>query len=1517
MKSRFFSLLNLMTLLLAQGAAAQGPAIFVTCRPDNDLWRVLQSNGVDTRRFAHAEQTVAAAPAGSGVLILADGYPDKTTVVESSVFAAASAKNLRIYIEYPAGVPGLKIAAPVNAGVERAVVSSDFFEPQLERLRILAINAKRFVGIEAARPHLVMARVAGFDTAVYGLPAKTHPILAEHPAGNILVSTTKLSHFVTGRYAPTDAVAAMWGRILAWAAPGAKVPPLRWTETVRASYGPNETLPRNYEKIAIERGVQWYEKSKLLVTEEDDAKVKQAMAANAGAEFGAPAVDEPSGDGKYGIMQCYLSGIGLDGKQKRNLVRRGDNQCEAAMTYALAAKYLGDKDHAEVGANLLDYYLFDSEARKGPRADPEHGAYGTIAWGVDHPAWWKANYGDDNARQMMGIMAAAAATGEQRWDEALALCLLANIRTTARTGFRADRLDIGPLTDNGWLHYFDANTVRMAPHFEAYLWACFLWAYHHTGDELLYDRTIRAIRRTMQNYPDGWQWTNGLAQEKARMLLPLAWLVRVKDTDEHRQWLRTVAEGLIGLQQECGAIREELGKPGMGAYPPPPSNEAYGGNEASLIQKNGDPVSDLLYTTNFAFLALHEAAAATGDPYYKQAEDKLAEFLCRIQVRSEVHPELDGAWFRGFDYDRWQYWASDADAGWGAWCAITGWTHPWITSVLMMRQMDTSLWDLTEKPTFVDEYNKHRPTMLPEDKIAAVEISQRVDKSASDIQVITPLDSRYSGIAGAHTLIDGSLAGAAHDSGDWLGFEGRDFEAIIDLGQITAVETIDVQFLHRQQWGIFLPESVEFAFSSDETNFSSSVPVGHDVPEREEKTVVRIIGAADLQLQSQFVKITARSMGKIPQWHKAGGRDGWLFVGEIMVNRAKPQRLSIIPYPSSVEFGQGRFGLNKDTRIVADAPNLRNAEHLCKTLSAGAGLPLKAAALHSENPDDNAILLQIDRSLESLGKEGYTLAVDSKGIRIAAAAPAGVFYGCQSLLQLFPPDVFASGAKAGDWTVPAVKIEDRPRFSWRGLLLDCSRMFWPTDVIKRQIDLAAMYKINRLHLHLTDDQGWRVEIDRYPKLTTIGAWRKEKGFRLTGDANVKPYGGFYTKQQLRQLVEYAAARHVTIVPEIEMPGHMVAAMTAYPQHSCTGGPHELWTSSGISKEVLCLGRDESIQFVKDILDAVLEIFPSQFIHIGGDEAPRDRWKTCARCQKRIKDLGLANEDELQGWFTGQISRYLASKGRRMVGWSEILHGVGDGLDAGAVVHSWLSPEYAVEAIGKGHDVIMSSHTHCYLDYSYGSISLADAYAFDPIPPGITLDNHKRVLGIQGNMWTEWVPTRDRLDYQVFPRLCAYAETGWSRPADKSLDDFLSRMKYHYAVLDALGVKYCKPAEDLKIWGKTVGRWLAEQVSPKAVVLEYDVSGVVDSAGVYEVLTLYTHGAHAAVIEWVALVQDGKEICRDTHEAWSGFEKRDIFYKLPLDEYKPHAQCKLRMSIYVPDNGTDSNGQVKIKKVAND
>jgi hypothetical protein len=315
---------------------------------------------------------------------------------------------------------------------------------------------------------------------------------------------------------------------------------------------------------------------------------------------------------------------------------------------------------------------------------------------------------------MMGTMAAAALLKSGRWNDALVKCLLANLRTTGPQGFRGNRLADDDLQKNGWEHYWKTDRVNLAPHYECWLWACFLWAFDRTGYEPFFDRAKSAIRLTMEAYPHKWRWTNGLQQERARMILPLAWLVRLEDSPQNRRWLRTVTRDMLRRQDACGAIAEEVGKAGTGAYGPPKTNEEYATTEAPLIQRNGDPLADLLYTVNFAFLGLHEAAAATGEAMYSRAADKLADFMCRVQVKSESHPELDGGWFRAFEFKRWEYWASNADWAWGAWCIESGWTQTWLASVLALRQMKTSFWDLTSKVGIRLPFERWRPVMLPD-----------------------------------------------------------------------------------------------------------------------------------------------------------------------------------------------------------------------------------------------------------------------------------------------------------------------------------------------------------------------------------------------------------------------------------------------------------------------------------------------------------------------------------------------------------------------------------------------------------------------------------------------------------------------------------------------------------------------------------------------------------------------------------------------------------------------------------
>jgi hypothetical protein len=361
---------------------------------------------------------------------------------------------------------------------------------------------------------------------------------------------------------------------------------------------------------------------------------------------------------------------------------------------------------------LLDYYLFNSIATRNEYGDPQHGAYGLIPWGISNHDWYKASYGDDNARFVISALITSSLLKTDRWDEKLMRSLLALLRTTGTNGFRGERIDLANFEQNGWKYYFQRDIINLSPHFEAYLWACFLWAYNQTGDNLFLERAEKGIINLMENYPDKLRWTNGLAQEKARMLLPLSWLVKVKNTPENKKMLRIVVDDIIKLQDTSGAIREELGSIEMGRYPPPQSNEAYGTNEASLIAKNGDPVSDLLYTTNFAFLGLHEASYVLEDPEIKKAVDLLAEFLCRIQVKSDKHPEINGGWMRSFDYEKFEHWGSNADAGWGAWVIESGWTQGWITAVLALRELKTSVWNLTENSNIKVHYSKLKSEMF-------------------------------------------------------------------------------------------------------------------------------------------------------------------------------------------------------------------------------------------------------------------------------------------------------------------------------------------------------------------------------------------------------------------------------------------------------------------------------------------------------------------------------------------------------------------------------------------------------------------------------------------------------------------------------------------------------------------------------------------------------------------------------------------------------------------------------------
>jgi hexosaminidase len=504
--------------------------------------------------------------------------------------------------------------------------------------------------------------------------------------------------------------------------------------------------------------------------------------------------------------------------------------------------------------------------------------------------------------------------------------------------------------------------------------------------------------------------------------------------------------------------------------------------------------------------------------------------------------------------------------------------------------------------------------------------------------------------------------------------------------------------------------------------------------------------------------------------------------------------LPIIPRPHHLTYGDGTFQLNAQTQIWTDTILSNDAiQWFQTTLYELSGISLTKA----QNKDQATISLhlQTERIVE-----GFTLDINPSGIEISASDAKGFLNGLVTLLQLVP---FGSPEGVGLWSITTVSVEDYPRFSWRGLMLDSVRHFQPVSWVKKFIDLMALHKFNVLHWHLTDDQGWRIEIDKYPALTTISAWRKESRVgheRKSGpeDFDGRPHGGFYSKAQLKEIVAYAAARGITIVPEIEMPGHATAVLAAYPEFSCTGGQFEVSPKWGIFDDVFCAGNDDVLRFMENVLDEVLEIFPSQFIHVGGDECHKTRWKSCPRCQKRIQEQNLANEDELQSWFVRYFDQFLTERGRRLIGWDEILEG---GLAKNAAVTSWRGEEGGIAAAKAGHNVVMAPHYETYLDYYQssdkdseplsigGDLPLSKIYAYEPIPSNLTEKEAALVMGGQGQLWTEYMPNPNHVEYMAFPRACALSEILWSAQQPRDYEEFLSRLKGHLQLLDRLNVNY--------------------------------------------------------------------------------------------------------------------------------
>ena len=527
----------------------------------------------------------------------------------------------------------------------------------------------------------------------------------------------------------------------------------------------------------------------------------------------------------------------------------------------------------------------------------------------------------------------------------------------------------------------------------------------------------------------------------------------------------------------------------------------------------------------------------------------------------------------------------------------------------------------------------------------------------------------------------------------------------------------------------------------------------------------------------------------------------WFFLpihGQLIENA----NYMIIPQPQKIIIGNSQFVFNSNTVIIYNNNEIlkQQANYFSEIIDESLGIKTTTQKNNSKNNKEAVIILKIAEGNNNFGDEGYHLKIDTKKIIIEADSATGTFYGLQSLFQLILLNTDLQSDSISEIKIPTLEITDGPRFAYRGMHLDVGRHMFPPEFIKKYIDLLAYYKFNTFHWHLTEDQGWRIEIKKYPKLTEVGAWRKEtlighggeKPFKYDG----KPYGGYYTQDEIRDIVAYAAQRQITIIPEIEMPGHSLAALAAYPELGCTGGPYEVATRWGVFQDIYCT-NDSTFEFLENVLLEVMDLFPSKYIHIGGDEAPKARWKECPTCQATMNREGLKDEHELQSYFIQRIEKFLNSHGREIIGWDEILEG---GLAPNATVMSWRGTEGGIAAAQQNHDAIMTPGSHCYFDHYQsaspeneplaigGFTSLEKVYSYEPIPELLNNDEAKHILGTQANVWTEYMGTPEHVEYMILPRMAALSEVNWASEKDWEL--FKKKINEHFLIYDRLGYNYC-------------------------------------------------------------------------------------------------------------------------------
>ena len=641
----------------------------------------------------------------------------------------------------------------------------------------------------------------------------------------------------------------------------------------------------------------------------------------------------------------------------------------------------------------------------------------------------------------------------------------------------------------------------------------------------------------------------------------------------------------------------------------------------------------------------------------------------------------------------------------------------------------------------------------------------------------------------------------------------------------------------------------------------------------------------------------------------------------------KPARVaskpSVVPLPARMDWRTGAFELTAKSalRVDSSAPGAREAaEALAGWLrpATGYALPVKPAGGWFADTSSDITFAAPEKNA-GIKAEGYTLRADGQGAVIGAADAAGFFHAAQTVRQLLPNAVFGGSlATNGEWRIPGVEIEDAPRFAWRGVLLDECRHFFGKAAVLRLLDQMALHKMNTLHWHLTDDQGWRIAIDAYPRLADVASKRPASVVPWDRKAqDGKPYGPFiYTKEDIREIVAYAKARHIRVVPEIEMPGHSRAAIAAYPELSCRGLQVEPRVEWGIEEEVACAGEDKALRFYESVLDEVCALFDSPFIHVGGDECPKVRWKECPKCQARMKANGLKDEHELQSWFIRHFDQVLAKKGRRLIGWDEILEG---GLAPGAAVMSWRGMKGGQAAAAEGHDVVMTPTDFCYFDkrqfsgndgYEYigGMLTLKKVYEFEPAQ-GIPAYRESHVLGGQANLWSEyiWGGQKD-LDWKIFPRLCALSETLWSPARTRDFTAFSSRMDTHYDRLVRLGINAAPLQQPF------AAQWKSGEMANSWRTVAWDIGNWLDKAGAYAVNFTYTHGRHRYDMRKLRILENGQVIASDDTANFTGSARAVAKYVLHLPKPRDPAKTYTLQAEVRGDGGGDSNGRIDVEYV---